>query len=162
MTATYKVPFVAISKALYSAFNDKKCDVGLSWFDSAVPINEIESLFKTQAEFAYGVFGASEVDATANKTAIVWDADIQLEVYSNYKGRKVVAEKLEAVLNYISSDTGYNAIQSVLNTAGYSIVNINAGNIGINLPIYSDNGVWQSGGIRLSFRINQLNEVNKT
>ena len=156
MTAIYKVPFVAISKALYAALTDKGCDVGLNWFDSAVPINEIESLFKSQAEFAYGVFGVSEADCTANKTAIIWDAEIQLEVYSNYKGRKVVAEKLEAVLNYISSDAGYNAIQTVLNAEGYTPVDIKAGNIVVNLPIYSDNGVWQSGGIRLSFRISQL------
>ena len=156
MSAVYKVPFTAISKALYGALNDKNCPVAISWFDSAVPIEEINNYFKTAAEFAYGVFGASNADCTANKNTIVWDADIQLGVYSNYKGRKIIAEKLEAVLNYISSDTGYNAIQAALNTAGYALINIDAGNIGINLPIYSDNGVWQSGGIRLSFRISQL------
>ena len=158
MTAIYKVPFVAISKALYAALNDKNCPVGLNWFDSAVPIEEINNYFKTQAEFAYGVFGASGADCTANKTTVVWDADIQLEVYSNYKGRKVVAEKLDAVLNYISGDAGYYAIQAVLNAAGYALVSVTAGSIGINLPIYSDNGVWQSGGLRLSFRISQLYE----
>lgn len=156
MTDTFKVPFVAISKALYAALTDKTCDVGLSWFDSAVPINEIEALFKAQSEFAYGVFGTSEADCEKNSTSIIWTAGIQLEVYSNYKGRKVVAEKLQAVLNYISSDCGYYAIQRVFNAEGYTLVDIKAGNIGINLPIYSDNGVWQSGGLRLSFRISQI------
>ena len=156
MTAVYKVPFVAISKALYAALNNKACDVGLDWFDSSVPINEIESQFRQQAEFAYGIFGASNTDCTANKDVIVWDADIQMEVYSNYKGRKVVAEKLQAIINYICNDTGYNAIQTVLNTEGYALVSMTAGNIGINLPIYSDNGVWQSGGIRLTFKISQI------
>jgi hypothetical protein len=156
MTTIYKVPFVAITKALYAALTDKKCPIGLQWFDSSVPIEEINNSFKTQAEFAYGVFGASDADCAANKTAIVWDTDIQMEVYSNYKGRKVVAEKLEAVLNYISDETGYKAIETVLNTAGYALISMTAGNIGINLPIYSDNGVWQSGGIRLSFKIGQL------
>ncbi len=156
MTEIYKVPFVAISTALNTALNDQGCPVGLNWFDSAVPIEEINNYFKTQAEFAYGVFGASDADCTANKTAIVWDTDIQLEVYSNYKGRRVVAEKLDAVLNYISGDAGYYAIQAVLNTAGYALVSMTAGNIGINLPMYGDNGVWQSGGLRLSFKSSQL------
>ena len=26
----------------------------------------------------------------------------------------------------------------------------------INLPIYSDNGVWQSGNTNISFRVSQL------
>jgi len=158
MIGTYKLPFVAISKALYAALNDKGCDVGLEWFDSAVPIEEINNNFKTQAEFAYGIFGASSADCVDNKTVAVWDAEIQLEVYSNYKGRKVVAEKLEAVLNYFSNDnkTGNKALQTVLNENGYAVVEIIARDISINLPMYSDNGVWQSGGLWLTFRISQL------
>ena len=154
----FKLPFVAVSKALYGALTDKVCDVGLSWFDSAVPIDEINNNFKTQAEFAYGIFGASKVDCLDTKTAVIWDVDIQLEVYSNYRGRKIVAEKLEAVMNYFSrdKDTGYKVLQAILNTQGYVIVQIEAGDIGINLPVYSDNGVWQSGGIRLTLRLQQL------
>ena len=144
MIGTYKVPFVAITKALYAALQDKKCDVGLDWFDSSVPIEEIYSNFKKQAEFAYGIFGTSSADCIDNKTVAVWDAEIQLEIYSNYKGRKVVAEKLEAVLNYFSNDdkAGNKALQTVLNAEGYAVVEIIARDISINLPVYSDNGVW--------------------
>jgi len=154
----FKLPFTAVSKALYGALTDKICDVGLSWFDSAVPIEEINNNFKTQAEFAYGVFGVSNVDCINAKTDVIWDADIQLEVYSNYRGRKVIAEKLEAILNYFSrdNDTGYNVLQTILNNEGYAVVEIIADDIGINLPVYSDNGVWQSGGLRMTFRIHQL------
>jgi hypothetical protein len=155
----FKLPFTAISEAVYTALSDEHCDVGLSWFDSSVPIEEIYTNFKNQAEFAYGIFGASSADcAIPAKNTVVWDADIQLEVYSNYKGRKVVAEKLEAVMNYFSDDneTGYNALQRVLNDKGYALVEIIAEDININLPMYGDYGVWQSGGIRLKFRIHQL------
>lgn len=152
----YKVPFVAISKAVYAVLSDTNNNIGLEWFDSAVPINEIEDYFKSQAEFAYGIFGAAAADCTPNKTAAVWDSTLQLEIYSNYKGRKVIAQKLEAVLNYLSSDAGTDAIQSALNAEGFALISMTVGALRVNLPIYSDNGVWQSGGTNISFRVSQL------
>ncbi len=153
----YKAPFTAISTALYSALSSNSCPVGLEWFDSSVPIDEIENLFKSQAEFSYGIFGASAADCTDNKTTAVWDATLSVEIYSNYKGRKIVADKLEALLNYLCND-GYDAIQTSLNTSGFALVNIKVGALRVNLPIYSDNGVWQSGSADISFRLNQLSE----
>ena len=153
----YKVPFVAISKAVYAVLSDTNNNIGLEWFDSAVPINEIEDYFKSQAEFAYGIFGAADADCTPNKTAAVWDSTLQLEIYSNYKGRKVIAQKLEAVLNYLSSEDGKNAIQSALNTEGFALISMTVNVLRVNLPIYSDNGVWQSGSTNISFRVSQLN-----
>ena len=153
----YKTPFTAISKAVYSALSDANNDIGLSWFDSAVPINEIDNYFKTQAEFAYGIFGTADADCTPNKDTAIWDSSLQLDVYSNYKGRKVVAEKLEAVLNYLSSDEGTAAIQAALNDEGFALISMTVGALRINLPIYGDNGVWQSGGTNVVFRVNQLN-----
>ena len=153
----YKVPFVAISKAVYAVLSDTNNGIGLEWFDSAVPINEIEDYFKSQAEFAYGIFGAADADCTPAKTVAVWDSTLQLEIYSNYKGRKVIAEKLEAVLNYLSSEAGKNAIQAALNAEGFTLVSMTVNALRINLPIYSDNGVWQSGSTNISFKVNQLN-----
>ena len=153
----YKVPFVAISKAVYAVLSDTNNNIGLEWFDSAVPINEIEDYFKSQAEFAYGIFGAADADCTPNKTAAVWDSTLQLEIYSNYKGRKVIAQKLEAVLNYLSSEDGKSAIQSALNEEGFALISMTVNVLRVNLPIYSDNGVWQSGSTIISFRVSQLN-----
>lgn len=152
----YKTPFTAITKAVYAALSDSNNGIGLEWFDSAVPINEIDDYFKAQSEFAYGIFGAAEADCTPNKTEAIWDSSLALEIYSNYKGRKVVAEKLEAVLNYISSETGKNAIQHALNFDGFALVSMTVGPLRINLPMYADTGVWQSGSTNIVFRVNQL------
>ena len=153
----YKVPFVAISKAVYAVLSDTNNNIGLEWFDSgAVSINEIEDYFKSQAEFAYGIFGAADADCTPNKTAAVWDSTLQLEIYSNYKGRKVIAQKLEAVLNYLSSEDGKSAIQAALNEEGFAVISMTVNVLRVNLPIYSDNGVWQSGSTNISFRVSQL------
>jgi hypothetical protein len=152
----YKAPFTAISTALYGALSDEDCSIGIDWFDSAVPIEEIESLFRDQTEFAYGVFGTSDADCTPNKDSVIWDASMQLEIYSNYKGRKVIADKLEALLNFLSSQEGYNAIQSNLLSHRFSLVSISVGGLRVNLPIYSENGVWQSGSTNVVFKVNQM------
>ena len=151
----YKAPFTAIAKALYSVLQNNQA-IALEWFDSAIPINEIDDYFKAQTEFSYGVFGASDADCRPNKTAVVWDGTLQLEVYSNYKGRKVVAQKLEALLNYLSSDIGFTALNIALSIEGYSLVSLTVGSLRVNLPVYSDNGVWQSGGTTISFQLHQL------
>lgn len=153
----YKTPFTAISKAIYAALSDNTNGIGLEWFDSAVPIDEINDYFKNCAEFAYGIFGSAEADCTPNKDTAIWDSSLALEIYSNYKGRKIVAEKLEAVLNYISSETGKNAIQHALNVDGFVLVSMTVGPLRINLPIYSiEAGVWQSGSTEITFRVTQL------
>ena len=151
----YKAPFTAIAKSLYSVLENNNA-VALEWFDSAIPINEIDDYFKAQTEFSYGVFGASDADCRPNKTAVVWDGTLQLEVYSNYKGRKVVAQKLEALLNYLSSNAGFTALNTALSAEGYSLVSLTVGSLRVNLPVYSDNGVWQSGGTTISFQLHQL------
>ena len=151
----YKAPFTAIAKALNSVLNNNP-SVSLEWFDSAVPITEIDDYFKNQSEFAYGIFGQSDADCAANKTAVVWDGSLQLEIYSNYKGRKIVAQKLEALLNYLSSDTGFTALNTALSTEGYSLVSLTVGSLRVNLPIHGDTGDWQSGGTVISFRLHQL------
>lgn len=151
----YKLPFYAVSKAIYNALSKKE---QLEWFDSAVPIEEIEDYFKKQAEFAYGIFGAANADCVANKNMATWDTSINLEVYSNYKGRKVVAQKLEQLLNYLSSDAGWELLQKSLNGEGFALISMNVGTMRLNLPIYSDNGVWQSGSTSVIFRVGQLKE----
>jgi len=151
----YKAPFTAITKSLYSVLKNNNT-VALEWFDSAVPITEIDDYFKAQAEFAYGIFGSSDADCVANKTAVIWDGTLQLEIYSNYKGRKVVAQKLEALLNYLSSETGFAALNTALSAEGYSLVSLTVGALRVNLPIHGDTGDWQSGGTTISFRLHQL------
>lgn len=78
-----------------------------------------------------------------------WNMSLQLEIYSNYKGRKVIAEKLEALLNYLSGDTGWDALQKELYADGYQLISIKVGSLRTNLPVYSDTGVWQNGGTTL-------------
>ena len=81
----YKSPFYPVTKAFYAV--TKNSPIGLDWFDSAVPITEIEDYFRKQKEFAYGILGASDADCTATAPDMAsWNMSLQLEIYSNYKG----------------------------------------------------------------------------
>ena len=80
-----------------------------------------------------------------------------LEVYSNYKGKKVVAKTLESLLNYFCSD-GYYKLQEVFAGEGFALTSLSVGSLVVNAPMYSDIGVWQSGGTRLTFKLTQTKE----
>lgn len=151
---TYKLPFTAISKALYATLNGQ----GLEWFDSAVPIAEIEDYFRSQTEFAYGILGAADMDARDTKTGPVWTMTINLQIYSNYRGRKDVAEKMEALFNRLASGSGKFAMNSSLNADGFTLVDMTIGAVSISLPIVGDAGEWQNGSIDLKIRVGQLKE----
>lgn len=151
---TYKLPFTAISKALYATLNGQ----GVEWFDSAVPITEIEDYFRSQAEFAYGILGAADMDARDTKTGPVWTMTINLQIYSNYRGRKDVAEKLEATFCRLVSSDGRAALNASLNADSFTLVNLTIGAVSISLPIVGDAGEWQNGSINLKIRVGQLKE----
>lgn len=151
---TYKLPFTAISKALYATLNGQ----GLEWFDSAVPIAEIEDYFRSQAEFAYGILGAADMDARDTKTGPVWTMTINLQIYSNYRGRKDVAQKLEATFCRLVSSDGRAALNASLNADSFTLVDLTIGAVSISLPIVGDAGEWQNGSINLKIRVGQLKE----
>lgn len=151
----YKAPFYAVQKAVYTALSQS--DSGLQWYDSAVPIEEIAELHKNQAEFAYGIMGAQDADCDSNKDTAFWNASIRLDVYSNYKGKKVITKTLEALLNYFCSE-GYDKLQEVFYAEGFVMTSLSVGSLVVNAPMYSDIGVWQSGGTRVTFKLTQLKE----
>ena len=49
----YKAPFMEITSSLYSVLVEEG-NSEINWFDSAVPINEIDAYFKRQAEIKIG------------------------------------------------------------------------------------------------------------
>lgn len=148
----YRAPFYAVSRALYSALS---VSIGIMWFDAAVPMKEVQAAHKDRAEFCYGVIGQATSDAQNNKDAILWDTATTLEIYSNYKGRKVIAQKLEALLNFFSDDT-QEVLEKILYEEGYGLISIRISPMQINQPMYDEIGVWQSGLINLTLKLQQL------
>lgn len=149
----YKLPFYSLQKAVYSALSSKG---GLEWFDSATGIDSIASFFKNAEEFAYGIINPSSADCLPNKDTALWEVSLTLEIFSNYKGSKVVEQELELLLNYFSNDTGWERLQQSLGEDGYSLSSVTVGSINMNLPVRVENYVWQSGTTTLTFRLTQM------
>lgn len=150
----YNAPFYAVTKALYYTVSNS--NINLELFDSATPIYEIEDYFKNQEVFSYAVMCSSSCDANNEKDSIVWNMSLDIEIYSNYKGRKIISEKLENLLNYLSSDEGWQIMQNKLIDDKFQLLKIVANNINIGLPIFSDNGIWQNGKITFNFTVEQI------
>lgn len=148
----YKAPFYYVGKALYSALSN----MDIEWFDSSASVDDIESYFKNQSEYTYGILGTSTADCVANKDTIIWDCSTMLEIYSNYKGRKVISIAIGDLLNYLCSTNGWNALQTSLNSNGYTLISINVGAMSVNMPIYGDYGIWQSGTTTINLKIQQI------
>lgn len=151
-----KTPFYAVMKAVNSALQDE--DSGAEWFDGSVEIPEIENYFQNQSEFSYGVIGASEADVLPNMDMEIWDMTVELELYSNYKGKKVIAQKLEALLNYLCTGKAWTLLQTELSKENFKLIDMHVGKLRINLPIFSDKGTWQSGGTDVTFRVSHISE----
>lgn len=145
----YKSPFYAITKATRAALNE----LGVPWYDSSVPPAQIIEQHKNQAEITYGILGASQCDTVSNKDTAVWTARLDLEVYSNYKGRLKVSEVLEGVLNTMETE---NIMQEIFKGEGFAYVSVTIDSLQINQPIYTDIGVWQSGSTSLVFTLQQI------
>ena len=149
----YKAPFYAVSLSLYKALSGKK---DMEWFDASVPVFEIEDYFRHQAEFDYGIIGAAKADCRPNDDVVLWAVSTDMVVYSNYKGRTRIAESLETLLNFLSSQEGWDTLQDILQANGFHLWRVTVNNMRINLPVYSEKGIWQSGAASVVLEIAQL------
>ena len=148
----YKAPFYSVGKAIYNALSN----MDIEWFDSSATPDDVAEFFKNQSEYNYGVLGTSTADAIPNKDTVIWECSTMVEIYSNYKGRKVISKCLEDLLNYLSSQDGWDAIQRELNDDGYVLIGIVVGGLTINMPMYGDYGIWQSGTTNIRLKIQQV------
>lgn len=148
----YKAPFYSVGKAIYSALSN----MDIEWFDSSASADDVEEFFKEQSQYSYGILGTSTADAIPNKDTVIWECSTMLEIYSNYKGRKVITKNLEDLLNYLSSQDGWDAIQRELNDEGYVLIAITVGSLSVNMPMFGDYGVWQSGTTSVQLKIQQV------
>ena len=152
----FRVPFYPVIKVLLDVLS--KSGIGLEWFDGAEQPEYINSLFKNQAEIKYGVFGLSDADVRQNKTKIFWDFWLDLEVYSNYQGRKDIAQTLQSLLGYFNSQEAVDALSAGLQAEGYLLTDLEVGKLHMGLPMYNDIGIWQNGSAPVKFLLEQVDE----
>ena len=92
-------------------------------------------------------FGRGRYGRAGHEDRPVWTMSINLQIYSNYRGRKDVAQKLETTFCRLVSPDGREALNTSLNTDGFNLVDLTVGAVSISLPIVGDAGEWQNGSI---------------
>ncbi len=152
--AVYRIPFRAATKALLEVL-ESCTELDLNWFDGGTSPEAVHNSYKQQAEFAYGIFANSDVGIPDNKSVILWDFWLDLEIYSNYKGRLVVAQKIETLINYLSSESGFGQLCTKLSNSGYKLLSIDLGQMHFGLPVHGDYGLWQNGSVPLILHLEQ-------
>lgn len=149
-----KVPLYPGTMALYQALETGEA-CGLQWFEGGTDIDEIEDEFREQATFSYGILGAAEADQN-DKVSTIWDYSIQLEVYSNYPGRRTVAQKLQELMRFLWQTATWDTIDGLLAPEGFTIISMKIGPHRLNPAIKGGNGSWQSGSVNLVMKLNQI------
>ena len=148
------VPLYPAIAALYHALKNGAAG-GLQWFDGGASIEEVETNFQNQSSFCYGIIGAAEADQV-DGTDDIWEVNIQLEIYSNYSGRKIVAQKLQALQTYLCQAEAWEAIEAKLLPENFRMIILSIGPHRINQPIFSDAGNWQNGSVNITIKLNQV------
>ena len=147
------VPLYQAIMALYHALKEGTA-AGLQWFDGGASNEEIEADFRNQSSFSYGIIGAAEADQV-DGVEDIWEVNIQLEIYSNYSGRKIIAQKLQELQTYFCQITTWDAMESKLLAESFRMISMSIGPHRINQPIFSDAGNWQNGSVDLTLKLNQ-------
>lgn len=147
----YKTPFYAVSKALYKTLSD----MTIEWFDVSVPPEDIADHFKSQMEYCFGILAEGTADCDSNKDTAIWTNSIRVEIYSNYRGRKVIADKLEELLNLLSNQGGWNNLDETLNQEGFTLIKIDINQLRIGSPAYTESGTWQNASADIILQIQQ-------
>ena len=149
-----KVPLYPATMALYKTLKAGEA-CGLTWYEGDTDIDEIDANFRDQAAFGYGILGAVDADQN-DKVNTIWDYSIQLEIFSSYPGRKIVAEKLNELMNFMCQGTTWSSLEKLLAPEGFTIISMNIGPHRLNPAIRGDNGTWQSGSVNLVMKLNQI------
>ncbi|MBQ0066781.1 MAG: hypothetical protein KBS60_01145 [Phascolarctobacterium sp.] len=148
----YRVPFYSVGKALYAALAEID---GTKWFQASTTPDEVKAQFKGRNEYLYGIIGSIAANVDDNKDVAIWRVPVQLELYSSYKGNKVLAQEIEAVVNYFS-DAEKTIMAEKLAADGFSLISLEINDMSINSPIDSDEGSWTMGGMQLVICIGQV------
>lgn len=126
-------------------------------FDSGLSLEEINKSLKQCDKVMYGILTDVSGTPTSAKTdAIIWKMSVRIELITNYKGRKPIAEMI-AKIGEVA--TAYLDIFDInMSGRGYSVVRMELGQSVIGSAIADGAITWQNGYITLNYYLSQLTE----
>lgn len=152
----FSAPFYEFQEELYALLT-KADEMDFQVFDSAMTVNEISEQLKNLSEVKFGVIADVSAAPTSSKVdAIIWAMSVRIELFSNYRGRKKIAE----MINKIGSvATEYlEAFDSNMMPKGFSVVRMSIGESTIGSATGNGSLIWQNGYINLTYYLSQLEE----
>lgn len=152
----FKPPFYEFQSEIYSLFT-KADEMNFSIYDSGLSIQEILNDLKNMSSVKYGIIAdVTGSQASAKVDSIIWQMSVRIELFSNYKGRKPIAEMINTIT---AVATQYiDAFSANLISKGYQVVRMSVGESAIGSAIGDGSLVWQNGYITLNYFLAQLED----
>ncbi len=153
----FKIPLIPFQTELYKLFSDRDDGVGFPIFDSGLSLDEILPQLKemTEVEFAT-IADVSCSQSSAKVDTIRWSVSVRIELFSTYKGRKRVAEMMNAIGTTATKFQG--AFGSNLSAKGYDLVEMSVGESIIGTPVTAGGLTWQNGFITMNYLLAQIED----
>lgn len=153
----FKIPLIPFQSELYRLLSDTEDGVGFPVFDSGVSLDEILPQLKSMAAAELATIAdVSCSQSSAKVDAIRWMVNVRIELFSTYKGRKRVAEMMNAIGFTVTKFQ--NAFGANLAHKGYDLVDVSVGESIIGTPITEGGITWQNGYITLRYQLAQIDE----
>lgn len=152
----FTTPFYVFQSELYKLLTNAD-EMDFNIYDSALSLEEINKSLKQCDKVMYGILTDVSGTPTSAKTdAIIWKMSVRIELITNYKGRKPIAEMITKIGEVA---TAYLDIFDInLSGRGYSVVRMELGQSVIGSAITDGAITWQNGYITLNYYLSQLTE----
>lgn len=149
-------PYTELQTEFYKLMTNAD-EMDFEVYDSGMSIQEIMGSLKLMNTINYGIIADITGTQTAAKTdAIIWQMNIRLELFSNYKGRKQIADMINTVAKVVT--TYQNEFNANLCQKGYFVVRNQIGESAIGSAIGDGNLTWQNGYITITYFLSQLED----
>ena len=152
----FSTPFYVFQSEFFKLMTNAD-EMDFEIFDSGLSLKEINKLLKQQQTVRYGILtDISGTPTSAKVDAIVWKMTVRIELLTNYKGRKPIAEMITKIGEVA---TAYlDIFDANLSGRGYSVVRMEIGQSVIGSAITDGAITWQNGYITLNYYLSQLTE----
>lgn len=135
------VPITAVQTAVYKALT--KYTTGYPVIDDTTPLED--GILPADAVCIIG--GITAVPQVTKNDAVIWETTITIDVYSNYRGKKVINGMVDDIVTVLSG--------AELECNGYDVLMRNVDIVEVRAEDFVDDHIWQHGIVRFVFRVSQ-------
>lgn len=142
----YRSPLTELQRALYKTLSSHV--VGYQVYDSATPIEELVEQYKGLEAIGLAIINDLSIRPTPYKSdALLWDADLRIDLFSNYRGKLKINEMIDDMMTILTS--------CPLELDSFTVMNVDISNANVGAGLRQGPITWQQGYVEVSFKISQ-------